>query len=148
MLNVVTMVRAGIACLVYEVTGLRAGRSRNRNSIPGRAKLFISSPKLPTSVFGTTQPSIKWGPVAADRVPLLMLRLRKCGVQCSTCSHSVPRENFTFTYSVTSLLLFLIILPPPLTPPPRTCRVMLVFLNSHYSISEWECNLEISLTFS
>lgn len=104
MLDVVARVRAKIACLVYEVTGLRAGRSRNRDSIPGRDKLLISSLKLPTSVFGTTQPSIKWVPVAADRVPLLMLKLRKCGVQCSTCSHSVPRENFTFPYSVTSLL--------------------------------------------
>jgi len=43
-IDVVTRVRAGIVCLVYEVTGLRAGRSRNRDSIRGRDKLFISSP--------------------------------------------------------------------------------------------------------
>ena len=109
MLDVVTRVRAEIACLVYEVTGLRPGRSRSHDSIPGRDKLFISSPKLPTSVFGTTQPSTKWYlwlflPVAADRVPLLMLRLRKCCVLCSTCSHGVPWDYFTFTFPVTSLL--------------------------------------------
>lgn len=64
LIDVVTRVRVGITCLVFEVTGLLAGRSRNRGSMPGRDKLFISSPKLPTSVFGTTQPSIKWVPVA------------------------------------------------------------------------------------
>jgi hypothetical protein len=54
--DVVTRVRAVIACFVYEGTGLRAGRLRYHGSIPGMYKLFMSFPKLPTSVFGTRVP--------------------------------------------------------------------------------------------
>jgi hypothetical protein len=63
-LDTVTTVRAEIVCLMYVVTVLRAERSRNCGSIPGSDKLFISSPKVLTSVFETTQPPIKWIPVA------------------------------------------------------------------------------------
>jgi len=42
------------------VTSLRAGRPRNRGSIPDRSERYISSPKRPDRLWGVT--SFRWRP--------------------------------------------------------------------------------------
>ena len=58
--NVLFHEHSGRGIVVGTLTVLRTGQLRNRSLIPGKGKMFVSSPKDPRPALGPTEPSIPW----------------------------------------------------------------------------------------
>jgi len=53
-------VRSSRGIVVGTVTRLRSAQLRNCSLIPGKGKIFVSSPKESRPTLGPTEPSIQW----------------------------------------------------------------------------------------